>query len=151
MVNHEHDVRVESSSRVWPQLIDIISLVHCVQPPFNALNTLGVKHTHYITLPYIVPSSRIRPLATAVAAPLHPALSLESSLMLLMVGPLEYPLCVSSHFCLGIPLLLAPFILSSITSLPSLLLLPRAQSSLMQPLAPLTPVSVSPPIAAFPI
>ena len=31
-------------------------------------------------------------------------------------GPLEYPLSVSSHLCLGLPLLLAPFILPSITS-----------------------------------
>ena len=44
---------------------------------------------------HIVPSSRIRPLATAVAAPLHPALSLASRLMLLMVAPLEYPLSLS--------------------------------------------------------
>ena len=44
------------------------------------------------TLPcYLVASSCIRPLATAVAAPLHPALSLASRLMLLMVAPLEYP------------------------------------------------------------
>ena len=63
-----------------------------------------------------MPSSRIRPLATAVAAPLHPALSLASRLMLLMVTPLEYPSSVSSHICLGLPLLLAPFILPSITS-----------------------------------
>ena len=49
---------------------------------------------------YLVPSSRIRPLATAVAAPPHPALPLASRLMLLMVAPLEYPLSVSSHFVL---------------------------------------------------
>ena len=46
-----------------------------------------------------MPSSRIRPLATAVAAPLHPALSLASCLVLLMVAPLAYPLSVSSHLC----------------------------------------------------
>ena len=34
---------------------------------------------------YLVPSSRIRLLATSVAAPLHPALSLAYRLMLLMV------------------------------------------------------------------
>ena len=39
-----------------------------------------------------MPSSRIGPLATAVAAPLHPALSLASRLMLLMMVPLEYTL-----------------------------------------------------------
>ena len=65
---------------------------------------------------HLVRSSRIRPLATAVAAPLHPALSLAFRLMLLMVAPLAYPLSVSSHFCLGLPLFLAPFILPSITS-----------------------------------
>ena len=65
---------------------------------------------------HIVPSSRIRPLATAVVAPLHPALSLASRLMLLMVAPLAYPLSVSSHLCLGLPLFLAPFILPSIVS-----------------------------------
>ena len=65
---------------------------------------------------YLVPSSRIRLLATSVAAPLHPALSLAYRLMLLMVAPLEYPMSVSSHLCLGLPLLLAPFILPSITS-----------------------------------
>ena len=48
---------------------------------------------------HLVPSSRIRPLATAVEAPLHPALSLASRLMLLVVAPLEYPLSVSSHIC----------------------------------------------------
>ena len=53
---------------------------------------------------YLVPSSRIRPLATAVAAPLHPALSLASRFMVLMVAPLEYPMSVSSHLCLGLPL-----------------------------------------------
>ena len=37
-------------------------------------------------------------------------------LMLLMVAPLEYPMSVSSHLCLRLPLLLAPFILPSITS-----------------------------------
>ena len=65
---------------------------------------------------YLVPSSRIRLLATSVAAPLHPALSLAYRLMLLMVAPLGYPMSVSSHLCLGLPLLLAPFILPSITS-----------------------------------
>ena len=65
---------------------------------------------------YLVPSSRIRPLVRAVAAPLHPFLSLASRLMLLMVAPLEYPLSVSNHICLGLPLLLAPFILPSSTS-----------------------------------
>ena len=67
-------------------------------------------------LPYLVPSSRIRLLATSVAAPLHPALSLAYRLMLLMVAPLEYPMSVSIHLCLGLPRLLAPFILPSITS-----------------------------------
>ena len=65
---------------------------------------------------HLVPSSRIRLLATAVAAPLHPALSLAYRLMVLMVPPLEYPMSVSSHLCLGLPLLLAPFILPSIAS-----------------------------------
>ena len=65
---------------------------------------------------HLVPSSRIRPLATAVVAPLHPALSLASRLILLMVALLEYPLSVSSHLCIGLPLFLAPFILPSITS-----------------------------------
>ena len=65
---------------------------------------------------YFVPSSCIRLLATSVADPLHPALSLAYRLMLLMVAPLEYPMSVSSHLCLGLPLLLAPFILPSITS-----------------------------------
>ncbi len=41
---------------------------------------------------HLVPSSRIRLLATAVAAPLHPALSLACRLMVLMVAPLEYPM-----------------------------------------------------------
>ena len=70
----------------------------------------------YISPCHLVPSSRIRLLATAVAAPLHPALSLAYRLMVLMVAPLEYPMSVSSHLCLGLPLLLAPFILPSITS-----------------------------------
>ena len=65
---------------------------------------------------HLVPSSRIRLLATAVAAPLHPAQSLAYHLMVLMVAPLEYPMSVSSHLCRGLPLLLAPFILPSITS-----------------------------------
>ena len=72
--------------------------------------------TWFKLLCYLVPSSRIRPLATVVAAPLHPALSLASLLMLLMVASLEYHLSVSSHLCIGLPLLLAPFILPSITS-----------------------------------
>ena len=65
---------------------------------------------------YPVPSSRILPLATAVVAPLHPALSLASRRMLLMVAPFEYPSSVSTHICLGLPLFLDPFILPSITS-----------------------------------
>ena len=79
-----------------------------------------------------------------VVAPLHPALSLASRLMQLLVASFAYPLSVSSLLCLGIPLLLAPFILPGRASrhLPSLLLSPGAQSSLMQPLAPLTPVSI---------
>ena len=67
-------------------------------------------------LPCLVPSSPIRPLATVARAPVHPALSLASRIMLLMVAPLEYHLSVSSHLCLGLPLLLVPFILPSITS-----------------------------------
>ena len=95
-----------------------------VAPPSDHLHTK-------ITLPCPVPSSRIRPLSTAVAAPLHPALSLAYRLMLLMVTPLEYPLSVSSHIYLGLPLLLAPFILPRITSSSiSLLLSSRAKSSL---------------------
>ena len=70
----------------------------------------------YYMLPYSVRSSRIRLLATAVADLLHPALSLAYRLMLLMVAPLEYPMSVSSHLCIGLPLLHAPFILPSITS-----------------------------------
>ena len=93
---------------------------------------------------YLVPSSHIRPLATAVAAPLHPALSLASRLMLLMIAPLEYPLSVSSHLCLVLVFLV--FSLHSFSRasrhLPSLLLSPCAQSSLMQPLVPMTPVSI---------
>ena len=58
---------------------------------------------------HLVPSSRIRPLATAVAAPLHPALSLASRLMLLVVAPLAYPLSVSSHLCLGLPIVCSIF------------------------------------------
>ena len=65
---------------------------------------------------HLVPSSRIRPLATAVVAPLHPALSLAYRLMSLMVAPLAYPLRVSTHICLGLLLFLVPFILPSITS-----------------------------------
>ena len=65
---------------------------------------------------HLVPSSRIRLLATAVAAPLHPALSLAYRLMVLIVAPLEYPMSVSNHLCLGLPLLLAQFMLPSITS-----------------------------------
>ena len=87
---------------------------------------------------HLVPSSRIRPLATAVAAPLHPSLSLASLLVLLMVAPLAYPLSVSSHLCLAA---LHSFSRAS-RHLPSLLLSPRVQSSLMQPLSPLTPVSI---------
>ena len=78
---------------------------------------MAAMHDFARPLPcYLVPSSRIRPLATAVAAPLHPALSLAYRLMVLMVAPLENPMSVSSHLCLGLPLLLAPFILPSITS-----------------------------------
>ena len=65
---------------------------------------------------HLVPSSRIRPLATTVVAPLHPALSLASRLMLLTVAPIAYPLRVSTHICLVLPLFLVPFILPSITS-----------------------------------
>ena len=63
---------------------------------------------------HLVQSSRIRLMMTAVAALLHPALSLAHRLMTLMVAPLEYPVSVSSHICLGIPLLLAPLLLPSI-------------------------------------
>ena len=78
-------------------------------------------YNRHTVLPYLVPSSRIRPMATAVAAPLHPALSLASHLMLLMVATFEYgmPLSVSSHLFLCLPLLLAPFILRSIIFRPS--------------------------------
>ena len=62
--------------------------------------------------------------------------------MLLMVAPLEYPMSVSSHLCLGLPLLLAPFILPSIPSFSIPPALTMFQSSLMQPLASLTPVSI---------
>ena len=77
----------------------------------------GARTTIASGLPcYLVPSSRIRLLETSVAAPLHPALSLAYRLMLLMVAPLEYPMSVSIHLCIGLPLLLAPFILPSVTS-----------------------------------
>ena len=56
-----------------------------------------------------MPSSRIRPLATAVVAPLHPALYLASRLMLLVVAPLAYPLSVSSHLCIGLPIVCSIF------------------------------------------
>ena len=55
-----------------------------------------------------------------VVAPLHPALSLASLLVLLMVALLECPLSVASHLCIGLPLLLATFILPRITSIFSL-------------------------------
>ena len=91
---------------------------------------------------HLAPSSHIRPLATAAAASLHQALSLASRLMLLVLAPFAYPLSVSSHLCRGLPLFLAPFFLPSITSSSILLLSPRVQSSVMQPLSPLTPVSI---------
>ena len=65
---------------------------------------------------HLVLSSRIRLLATTVTAPLHPALSLASLLMLLTMAPLEYLLSVSSHLCLGLPLFHDPLILPSIMS-----------------------------------
>ena len=70
---------------------------------------------------------------------IDPALYLASRLMFLVVAPLAYPLSVSSHLCLGLPLFLAPFILPSITSSsipPALTTCPK------QPLSPLTPVSI---------
>ena len=59
--------------------------------------SFSVRVFKSLILLYIVPPSRIRPPATVVAAPLHPALYLAYRLMLLMVAPLEYPLSVSSH------------------------------------------------------
>ena len=83
---------------------------------FNSM--VARRHHHFYQLPVAIElninnspchleSSRIRPLATAVAAPLHPSLSLPTHLMLLMVAPLKYPFSVSSHLCLGLPLFLA--------------------------------------------
>ena len=105
---------------VKSKLSSILSIMYKAS---NLITTAGMYTLYcslfqpYMSLPcYLVPSSRIRLLATSVAAPLHPALSLAYRLMLLMVASLEYPTSVSSHLCLGIPLLLAPFILLSITS-----------------------------------
>ena len=97
----------------WGEFSVIIQTCFLLPPCFN---------------PYLVPSSRIRRLATSVAVPFHPTISLASLLMLLMVAPLEYPFSVSSHLCLGLPLLLAPFILPSITAssiLPALTMCPK--------------------------
>ena len=88
---------------IWLMVVIIIDCI-CY---FNAAYTLPC---------YFVPSSRIRLLATALTAPLHPALLLATRLMLLMVAPLECPLSVSSHLYLCLGLLLAPFIIPSITS-----------------------------------
>ena len=89
--------------------------IGCVHGKRNG-NRTGRFHERKRSPCHLVPSRRIRPLATAVVAPLHPALSLASRLMLLIVAPLAYPLRVSTHLCLGLPLFLAPFILPSITS-----------------------------------
>ena len=114
----------DTANWFWSYLLDRQQLVSCH-------NKLSGKRQLNIGVPqgsvlrpilfllspcHLVPSSRIRLLATAVAAPLHPALSLAYRLMVLMVAPLEYPMSVSSHVCRGLPLLLAPFILPSITS-----------------------------------
>ena len=79
--------------------------------PLGLLPSTNIMHT---LSPCAVESQPT--LATAVVAPLHPALSLPSRLMLLMVAPFAYSLSVSSHLCLGVPLFLDPFILPSITS-----------------------------------
>ena len=94
--------------------------VRCHNPRCDECNNNNNCHLH------LVPSSRIRPLAIAVAAPLHPALSLAYRLMLQMVAPLAYPLSVSSHLCLGLPLSFSLHSFSQASRhLPSLLLSPR--------------------------
>ena len=99
-------------------------------------------HLECITLCYLVPSSRIRLMATAVAAPLHPALSLAYRLMLLLwLRSSTTGVCPAIFVYVFLSFSLHSFSRAS-RHLPSLLLTPSAQISLMQPLAHLTPVSI---------
>ena len=65
---------------------------------------------------HIVPSSRVRPVATTAVALLHLARYLAYHIMLLMEGPFML-FKLSSHLVIGLPRLLFPLVSPSITPL----------------------------------
>ena len=85
----------------------------CALPKLSPQTLSGC---HFMSPCHLVPSSRVRPLATTAVTLLHLSRSLASHLMQLMEGPVML-FKLSSHLVIGLPRLLFPLISPIITPL----------------------------------